>query len=606
MLEAQLDISRKAVRADPLHNGTGLASPLTGTGVLFGCIDGGFDWTHPDFSTATGTRIRVLWDQGDESTTSASPPAEYGYGREYSAASIDAGLCRETDVSSGHGTHVASIGCGNGRANSAYTGIAPAADIALVKNGRAAASSFEGDLVDACDFLFRRATARQEPCVVNISMGTMMGAHDGTSLTEQGLDKLTGPGKIIVMSAGNHSYYPQHLRYTTGGDAAEPRITFFRTYDSPWLQIDIWYRGGPVNVGIAAYDPYPSLRRVSGLVAAGTQRTGIDLMAGMASITNVASDPVNGLGHATVTIQQYPAGLVLPQMLFALYTSGSGTLDAWIWHGLFGETRSDADHIIPGDRECSIAVPATGHNVISVASHVTKTSWVDVTGATQMQEGDPVLNALSGFSSRGPTRDGRFAPDLSAPGEAIVAALSKDAQVEQRSVLFGGWYRKYQGTSMAAPHVAGTVALMLERNPSLDVAAVRDALRGTATRDAFTGTAPNLRYGYGKLDAYSAVLAVPPKKEPGAALPLSVTLSAFPNPSATDATLTWTQPGDGAISLRMYDALGREIADLAHGANEAGTHQIAVSMSALPPGVYFCRISTQSGAATARLLRTAW
>ena len=109
---------------------------------------------------------------------------------------------------------------------------------------------------------------------------------------------------------------------------------------------------------------------------------------------------------------------------------------------------------------------------------------------------------LASFSLLGPARDGRVKPDLTAPGVAIYSTVPPER----------GDYATLNGTSMAAPHVAGTVALLWQANPALigDYEATAAILRDTATRvqDDRCGGTPggaNNAYGYGRLDAYAAV-----------------------------------------------------------------------------------------------------
>jgi subtilisin family serine protease len=120
---------------------------------------------------------------------------------------------------------------------------------------------------------------------------------------------------------------------------------------------------------------------------------------------------------------------------------------------------------------------------------------------------------VTSFSSRGPTKvafapsavdDGRTKPDLVAPGDDILSALP------------GGTYGVLQGTSMAAPHVAGVVALMWSANPKLigDIDATTRILRDTATpvKPSYLGDNPTNTCGAlanitgaGQVDAFAAV-----------------------------------------------------------------------------------------------------
>jgi subtilisin family serine protease len=107
------------------------------------------------------------------------------------------------------------------------------------------------------------------------------------------------------------------------------------------------------------------------------------------------------------------------------------------------------------------------------------------------------VGSLSSFSSRGPTRDGRTAPTLAAPGQAVMSALVGATGTAQ--------YQSMSGTSMAAPHITGAIALMLQATPSLAQPAIVDCLTSTARSDAQTGAVPNNAWGAGKMDAAAAV-----------------------------------------------------------------------------------------------------
>ena len=105
---------------------------------------------------------------------------------------------------------------------------------------------------------------------------------------------------------------------------------------------------------------------------------------------------------------------------------------------------------------------------------------------------------LAKFSLRGPSKHtNKFKPEISAPGVNILSADYK-----------GGYVLK-TGTSMAAPHVTGAVALILEANGNLSVDKVEDILKSTATplTDDHYINSPNMGYGYGKLNVFKAVEA---------------------------------------------------------------------------------------------------
>jgi subtilisin family serine protease len=157
-------------------------------------------------------------------------------------------------------------------------------------------------------------------------------------------------------------------------------------------------------------------------------------------------------------------------------------------------------------------------------------------------------NAIGDFSSRGAGQDGEVKPNISAPG------------VNVRSSLPGNKYGSFNGTSMAAPHVAGAIALLWSAAPALigDVAGSRALLDGTAVDnpDGECGGTPadNNVYGEGRLDAL-ALLDAAPVGETGT---LTVRVSSHGKPIA-GAKISITGPvdrertagADGVVSLPL-------------------------------------------------------
>ncbi|HEY4674658.1 MAG TPA: S8 family peptidase, partial [Candidatus Bathyarchaeia archaeon] len=143
----------------------------------------------------------------------------------------------------------------------------------------------------------------------------------------------------------------------------------------------------------------------------------------------------------------------------------------------------------------TIASPADAFNVIAVGA-------VDDNNTTDIA--DDVLLQLS---SRGPTNDGRPKPDVVAPGVRIISCRAAGTDIRQP-----GWdtyisttYIECTGTSMATPHVAGTVALMLQANPNLTPAQIKAILRQTARLNVDLNQRNVNDRGHGIIDAYAAV-----------------------------------------------------------------------------------------------------
>ena len=120
---------------------------------------------------------------------------------------------------------------------------------------------------------------------------------------------------------------------------------------------------------------------------------------------------------------------------------------------------------------------------------------------------------IAWFSSRGPTKDDRVKPDILLPGSNIVAARAKDTSLGN---VLNEYYTSASGTSMATPHCAGVVALMLSATAGLSPDAVKQKLMGTAIDLHYEGNTQ----GAGRVDAYKAITGSPTPPEPGPPAPV--------------------------------------------------------------------------------------
>jgi serine protease AprX len=173
-----------------------------------------------------------------------------------------------------------------------------------------------------------------------------------------------------------------------------------------------------------------------------------------------------------------------------------------------------------------IAVVVSAGNTGPLAGTITTPAvdpYVITVGALD-DNGTPLKtdDLMSTFSSRGRTLfDNLAKPDLVAPGRKMVSlrspgseldALYPDRQVTVLGALSPDYYR-LSGTSMAAPIVSGTIALMFERNPTLTTSQVKKRLKSTVTPLSFGTTADR---GAGLVNAYGAAASISTEKEFGA------------------------------------------------------------------------------------------
>jgi len=602
-LERQLLLNKSYLetRLNLVHQGLGLDTTYEGEDVVVGIIDSGIDEEHPDFNDSEGSRILYLWDMSG----SGNAPSGFTYGREYTKADIDAGNCYQTDGYSGqgHGTHVAGIAAGNGRAKSGYIGAAPKADIIFVKGFRNSAGFSDGDVINGCKYIFQKASAIGKKAVINLSLGGHVGPHDGTTSFEKGLSNLTGQGKIIVASAGNEGEDDIHLSYTTGGsDLATSKQTVFSVSTGVSLCfIDLWYPSGTVNVSLKAYQKSngnvlatldPAIK--PGEYAEGNFTVGSTTYAKYYIDATNTSDPGNGYNEALIVLST--EGVYDPtDVYWGLITYGTGTLDAWISNGVF--LNASGTEVENPDNDKSIAIPGTCKDVFAVGSYVTKNTWVSMDGNTYIQTG-ATIDELSTFSSHGPSYDGRLKPEITAPGEVIVAALSGDlllgSEIPKSHVISGGELRKFQGTSMAAPQVTGTIALLLQKHPIANYDTLLTSFKSTSVSDSKTGSTPNYLWGYGKMDAYEAFMAMGESEnvQDNSSGILSRNILASNNLSSV--LIPYAIPESESslmLKLDIFDVLGRKVRSFSIQKNKTF---ISVDLSSFASGMYFYRVNGYS------------
>lgn len=406
----------------------------------------------------------------------------------------------------GHGTHVAGSAAGNGRATGngvaagTYRGMAPDADLIVVRGTRDYIGGFYStDVVNGLNYIDQKAASLGRPYVINMSLGGHVGPHDGTSLEERTIDNLVGagkPGKAIVVAAGNEG--DEHI-HASGQVAQGGTSTIAFTNSSTVLaHIDIWYEGsdtfkiGFLDPNGAGINPTPILPGGSNCYVGGSN---------VVCIESATNDPNNGDKEIFVMVYAVTRGQW--RLILHGQSVSNGHYDAWILNEEFSTGTDD---------RMRVGMPGTARNAITTGAYVTKMSWTDVNGSGQSSPIPGTVGDRASFSSDGPTRDNRLKPDIAAPGMMICSSLSGQSPAGSLASMYpeSGWICRdgkhgiSLGTSMATPHVTGAVALLLHQDPSLDAAQLMARLTGAARTDAFTGAVPNNLWGYGKLDVLAA------------------------------------------------------------------------------------------------------
>jgi len=593
-----VDEAEKWIGGSAFRNETG----LTGSGVVVAIVDTGLDVSHPDLRTQDGkSRVRYLIDFSRKAAD-RQPELEEEYGCSsdtdcaiYSNEDLDELSSNEltgdepTDTF-GHGTHVASLAAGNGLASKTprYVGVAPEATLFGARVSRAGDGAIhDADILQAVRFIFEQAERLGMPAVVNLSLGSDFGPHDGSSPLEQGLASFVGPehpGRAIVVAAGNSG----NLYAGIGTGQPEPFGIHTEVHvprESP-VEIPLMTptealgakRGATVYVWLG----FRPGDEVSLAVEHDGERWIPDIAPGQSTTysgSGYEGTVFNGPTDDETSIDVGPHNAVLvidgdfrPGTVFTLRLSGHGTVNLWVQSAGGASQDTSVGALLPrGEKQGTINIPASHPDLIAVGATVNRNHWRDSKGKSFLvgqDDGSDDLLALDGtatFSAAGPNALGVMKPDIVAPGMYVIGAMS--AAADPRSNGGSGVFasqgrcgtpdyecfviddRKHavtSGTSMSAPLVAGAIALLLQRRPELSQGQLRALLQAGA-RQPTGAILAEQQTGPGELDLRGTLAALiaedsPIEREPSRVSRIVLAASFIhPDPS---------QPLHGLLELR--------------------------------------------------------
>ncbi len=537
-LTSKLDTSRVATGASQAQDRSATGSSLTGRDVIVGVVDDALDYGHSDFSG----RIQFVRARNSDGTYAVCIKSEVEDGTCASAKIADQGQGRV------HGTHVTGIAAS---ADDTYKGMAPDADIFFVFSSAATpetdnatdVTTFSGAVLDGVEQIFLGADLLDKPAVVNLSLGTSLGAHDDTSLLEQGLNDMVGdPGRVIVNAAGNENVNPLEVGEGAGGIHADVQVSsgtpegwrfgIISTSVSSFggTIVDIWLnRGDACTVEARAYRTTVASSTASAAATVGPTSIASDASASdntdddgtvRLTLSVDASDTNNSRPHIQVDVTKLSSaswsnivtdgetadGYVFDVIVRA--TTGTCTGSMWLYpdYTTINDFLQNVDGTIitgtnsytlsDGDSNKSATIPSTASGVISVGSYMQEkpvgsgtSVWTDINGTSHDQTDfddqgtGGTVGEVSNFSSLGPTGEvtsSRTKPDVVAPGEPVISTLARGGSVLS-STKADASHVKLDGTSMSSPHVTGLVALLLQYNNTLTASQVKQLLEDSAT-----------------------------------------------------------------------------------------------------------------------------
>lgn len=650
-VDAKLNLVRSLTGIDKIHKGTALPQPYTGRGVICSLVDGGFDPNHVNFLDTCGkTRVECF--------IYFRPTQLGGYNTE---AYLGDYVSREIDTETAenfHGTHTMGIMGGSYKGNvtmgtlldngglptatvvetpsNPYYGIAT--DAGLVAAAGAGTDLYVAEGINQIlNYAFWKKNqegAQIVPVVLNLSIGSNVGPHDGTSTLARYIDAevdgcmADGLNFIPVLSSGNEGDQPIALHKVFAEGDCEMKTTL-KSLDLDPMEHPQGI-SGQVYLYSDSAEPFEVqavvINKERGKVVAqnvlaaspdGAQRY---LCSDEDYFSDDSTDKVDGI------IKNYFTGYL--GVMAAMDNAESGrymsVIDVMLWNkeanngnyvvgfivkgkpgqrvdaycsGEYFDLSSHgmaADGYLDGMTDGTLSDIACGKNTIVVGSYNSRNDWAGIDGNVYgYADGLFDNNRVSHFTSYATLADGRSLPHVCAPGATVISSTNEyyldnyQWDEEPRQAVYESDGRKYSwqqctGTSMSAPVVAGSIALWLEANPRLTLAEARDIAIATARRDDDTALDNQVQWGAGKFDAYAGLLEVISRSASIVDIDASASTLMV---NCADGLLQVELPGASSLDVKVYNPAGQLMATAT-----APSHSLRLAAS-LPSGIYIVNVN---------------
>lgn len=627
-----MDNARRYGKVDDVHKGTEGRQPYTGKGVLVGIIDTGLDPLNPAFLDADGNKRVDMYTYCTE-----DGEMFHHYTRE-AMARIETD--NENDT---HGTHVSGIATGSRIANAIvpkytkpdetghyrqeepgpgdlpYYGVAYDADI-MMSGGSFATTA----LLSSLSAQVSRAAELGKPAVINLSVGTNIGPHDGTSSFSRAVEEL-GKEAIIVIAAGNEGNANVSFRYKA------------TDYDNRIIRIFIDTKGIKENNKLENHfvefrtdnpNQKPSVKLIGY-----NKSTMRDEFAYLVKSTSDPSFSANSYYPFDETIEAKIKKYFMYTNLGGVVRLApeNGNYMGWLYmNGLYprdtntdvvlgfelelqpgvtvtGYTTDEApftdagvEGALTGTPEMSISDLATGNNIITVGSYNSRNVFPAIDDQ-KFYGYNTELFMPSSFSSYGTMDDGSTLPHVAAPGSVVIAPLNRyytaghapnkySAMVLDPSdnEKMTSYYQAMQGTSMATPFVTGTIALWLEADPTLTVDDVKDIIAKTSIKDKYYDDPENaIKLGAGRIDALEGLKEVLIRRYGTGISDVSTDAASSEGLIDFDGShVSAFLAGASMVAIKVVSPSGVQVASTTATGSEA-----VVDMSSLAPGIYIINVT---------------
>lgn len=596
------DSARIYTRADVLQQGgsttegISLGQQYTGKGVIVGMIDGGFEFNHINFMDANGkSRVKMVY-LGSEDKLYTDP---------------DEIARLTTDNPSGtHGTHTSGIAAG-GYTKNGYQGMAPDADLLLFAYST---SHFEASVINSLATMIAYADSVGKPLSVNMSIGSLRGAHDGTDEFNQAFNSLKGNGHLISISSANEGTNKSYIKHvSTNADYQLQFSTILYSKDASniYLYFDLWNRSSntfQVQLAVAkksdgtvlAETPlYPdsvkkgeSAQIIDSVSLAKYYKGAINFASQLSTANNRYQNIIAAQQTAQTDSSDY-------QLILKVYSKKGEIIEGHAEQRTIYFTGDDALGYIGGNDSCAVNNWIYNDNSISVGAYVSKQKFYSAT-QHNLREYIPGVNIgdtgdMAFFSSYGIKDDGTALPFIIAPGSVLVS--SYNSSVRNRadsagivdSLVVGDktyYWGADAGTSMASPVVTGIMAQWLQYKPTLSIDEVKGIMEHTAIVDDYVRKYNFVKSGHGKIDAYAGLKYM---LTTNIGNPQCAQHQVLIYPSGESGKINiYAQGESGTLQAAVYSAAGVKVfSDNLATTDGSATLQLG---SRLAPGVYIVKV----------------
>lgn len=582
---AKMETTRSKTKADKVQAGEGLETPFDGSGVLVAVIDQGFQPRHIAFLNPDGTsRVKQYWNRKNYSYQKNTKPQ----------SSVPNG--GDGIPAYGHATHVTNIAAGSdlsqfsgvSKANKLY-GIAPKADLYLIP------SSFdEAEMIQDIQTIASYAKAQGQPYVINLSLGSQMGPHDGTTVYDQTCNEVLKQGSGFICAAmGNEGGQRIHASNTFTANQTKS-VLYTPASDADAIMMQIWETAGDGNQHVT-FKPFYVL-------SSGGTRTYLTKQQMNSLGISEGIDPYNSRHNlqALCYLSTFKSICGSTAKLGVEMTGEEGAeIHAWVEADM-GSFASGSGYLTGDDDYLVSEGGASIPQAFGIAAYNGTNRFTSAIDGGTYGSYDTV-GAISGFSSPGPWLGTEPRPTVAAPGNFVQSAFnSYDSYFETSdksitSIITNGstkyYYGQMTGTSMATPVASGVIALWLQANPDLTYEQMLNIFQSYSLHDNFTKSAYDPAYGYGKIDAYEGIKRALEYKATG--------ISDVLVGSETPVTLKkeanqWRilfNNNESKASISLTSAGGRRISCRNLAGVRCGQEE-TISLQGLPAGVYVLNIKT--------------